>query len=299
MTLQFKRYLTVEIMTNTLVYTIADLRIDFDVNLTIHPEPNNANITIYNLSSIIRDSIGSDYRAITISGGYDENGIQFFKGNIVKVKNRRIVNGWATEIEALDGHGDITKSRFDRTFAAGTPVQTIIAAICSSIGIPFEMGFIARNNTIICGTTYEGTVFKVLNRLCAQCNLKWSIQGGVLEISDKDAPVLSAMVQYVILSPDTGLIGSPEIAMADEPEKGKPVGYITATSLLNPKLLPDRPVMIAPAQPMTFAGIKLAKMKKAGAFDVKAKGFFRVESARFVGSNKTGGFYTEINCPIM
>lgn len=296
--LSFGRQLKIEIMTSLLTHTITDLRVDFDVTMTDKPEPNTANLTIHNLSKMSRDVIINDYKGISVSAGYG-TAQKFFTGNIVQIKEQRNPTGYTLELSALDGHDDLKKARFDKTFAAGTPVQSIFASIAATVGLPFELGFVPRGEVLLVGTTFEGNVTKVLNKLCKRFNLRWKVLNGVLEISDADLPVFSALAQIVILTPDTGLIGSPQISMEESPEKGEPVGYINAVSLLNTKLLPDRPVQILPANPMTFAGIKLVKEKKAGAFNVNATGIYRIDTARFTGSNKSGSFNTEISCPIM
>lgn len=297
--LSFDRSLKVEIMTSFALHTITELRVDFDVTMTDQPEPNSAALTIHNLSESSRQMIINDYKGISISAGYGGLAEKFFTGNIVSVKEQRINTGFTLEIQALDGHDDLKKAHFDKAFAAGTPVQSIFAAIAATVGLPFELGFIARPEVLLVGTTFEGSVYRVLNKLCKRFNLQWKVLNGVLEICDKGLPVISAMAEVVLLSPDTGLIGSPQIAMEEDPDKNDPIGHISAVSLLNTKLMPDRIVSIMPATPMTFAGIKLVKEKKTGAFNVKAVGVFRIETARFTGTNKSGSFTTEISCPIM
>jgi hypothetical protein len=284
-------------MTAVMVYTLIDLRIGFDVALSTDPEPNRASFTIANLSADTRTAIESAI-GVRFSAGYGSELALIFSGVPIAVRNKRESIGWVAEIEALDGHDKIKESHFDKSFTAGTPLQTIVAAVAASFGIPFELGFIPANDTIMVGTTYSGSVFSVLNDLAAQLNLKWSIQGGVLQVSDKNAPVISSATQVVILAPDTGLIGSPVVSIDEDPKENEPIGSIDAVSLLNPLLLPDHPVKIAPTSPMTFAGVKLNNSKKTGAFSVAANGIYRIQRSRFTGCNKDGGFHTEITCPI-
>lgn len=298
MTLCLQRAVKLEVMAPPFVFTFTDLRIGFDVNLSTNPEPNHAVFTVVNMAATSRDLISGDFKAVRFSAGYGSEMALIFSGNISGVKHTRESTGWVTEIEALDGHDELKKAHFDKSFSAGTPLQSIVAAVAATLGLPFELGFVPVNNTIMVGTTYSGTVFKILNDLCAQLNLKWSIQSGILYVSDKDAPPLSVMAQYVLLSPDSGLIGSPVVSIAEDPKETEPIGSIEAVSLLNTQLLPDHPVMIMPTNPMSFAGVKLVRTKKQKAFSVSAKGMYRIERARFTGSNKDGPFHTEISCPI-
>lgn len=299
MTTCLGRSVKLEIMTPVMVYAFTDLRISFTVELSTDPEPNRATFTIVNLAESTRDALHTGAAAVRFLAGYAGELSQIFSGNLLSIKSQRDSLGWITEIEAMDGHNEIKAAHFDKSFAAGTPLQTIVAAVAASFGIPFELGFVPANSTIMVGTTYSGSTYKVLNDLCDQLNLKWCIQQGTLQVSDKNAPVTSAVAQMVILAPDTGLIGSPVVAVAEDPKVAEPIGSIEAISLLNPLLLPDRPVQISPANPMTFAGVHVSETKKVGAFNVKATGVYRIQRSRFVGCNKDGPFHTEITCPIM
>jgi hypothetical protein len=303
----FKRSVKLEIMTTAMVYAISDLRIGFDVALSTDPEPNRATFTITNLSEVTRKALETSATtpsalgavAVRFSAGYAGLPGLIFAGNVTSVKTTREPTGFITEICAMDGHEEIKKAHFDKSFAAGTPLQKIVAAVAASFGLPFELGFIPANGAIMVGTTYSGSVFHVMNDLCAQLNLKWSIQGGILQVSDKAAPVISAAAQVVILAPDTGLIGSPVVSIDEDPKVGAPIGSIEAVSLLNPLLLPDHPVQILPTNPMTFAGVRLDGTKKIGGYSVKATGTYRIQRARFTGCNLDGDFHSEITCPIL
>lgn len=298
MNLLFKRAVKLEIATTLLQFTIEDLRVDFSVDLTTYSEPNSASFTIFNLSEMSRNALLNTAKMIRFSAGYDGKPVQIFKGEVSAVRNRREATGWITEIDALDGHESLKKAKFDKSFSMGTPVQTAIAAIAAAIGIPFELGFVPVTDVFKVGTTLDGSVLNCLNKVCKKYNLKWSIQAGVLIVAGKDDPAFSAATQMVVLTPDTGLVGSPVIALDEDPEKNEPIGSIEAVSLLNPKLLPDRPVTIAPENPATFAGQRTIKSKKKAAFQVAATGLYVIKRSRFVGSNTSGPFHTEIECPV-
>ena len=308
--LSFNRSLTAEIITEVFTHTVKDLRIDFDVTLTSESEANHALVSVYNLSEQSRTTIQNEYKKLRLTGGYSgfaysgmddllgPIGEQIFYGDIVGVRSKKIVGGWVTEIEALDGYADLKGLAYVKTWKAGTPVQTILLDICASIGIPFDPGFIPITDVLLKATSYNGPIKRTLDRICKAFNLKWSIKFGILEIADRDMPLLSASTQIVILSPDTGLVGSPEVMIDDDPQKGEPVGNIIVTSLLNGKMIPMRPVQILPTYPSTFAGVKLLKQKKVSGFNVQAKGIYIAENVRHYGSNKAGQFHTEATCPI-
>jgi hypothetical protein len=106
MGLQFKRSVLLEIMTGpyTPVFGISDLRIDFSVNLTVEPEPNSADFTIFNLSEMTRTMIVNMGKFVRFSAGYtgNANGIAcdekavIFYGYIITSKSRKEATGYVT-----------------------------------------------------------------------------------------------------------------------------------------------------------------------------------------------------------
>jgi len=315
--LMFNRSLTVEIINEAYTITCSDFSIDFDITLTGEAEYNTARISIRNLSeqsrTDIADTIKKGIRKLKVWGGYTGfsttmtamdidlgfvPGEMLFYGDLVKIKNRKEPLGWITEIEALDGYDSIKQLSYVKTWKAGTPIQAILLDMCGSIGLPIDPGFLPLTQVLKKSASYNDPVSTVLNKICKAFNLKWAIIHGVLEINNKDTPLLSAATQVVKLTPDTGLIGSPELMVDESPESGEPTGSIIATSLLNGKLIPKRPVLILPTNPMSFAGIELAKQKRLSGFNVAAKGIYLIDTVHHSGNNRSGQFHTEITCPI-
>jgi hypothetical protein len=305
MTLLFKRNVKVNIIAGGIVVMpIPDLRIDFDVTLTSESEPNHAEIKIFNLSETSFTTIQTAHTVLTpsklqILAGYGVTSELIFFGDVIRFKRSRIAGGSVTEIEALDGYVKLNRATYDVTWPKGTPIQTILMSICATIGIPFDPSFVPLTFVLTKALTFSSTIPKILNRLGKAYGFTWSVQRGILEIANEGSPLLSATSQIVTLSPDTGLVGSPEIIMDDSPKKGDPIGSFTATSLLNAKLLPRRPVKVLPTFPMSFAGMSINKAKKKTGFNVSAKGVYVIGTVRHSGSNRTGQFHSEITCPIM
>lgn len=320
MSVSFDRSLTVRFFTRAFpdsldirgVQDVSELRVEFDINITAEPEPNYANIRVFNLSEQSRDKILNEFWKLQIYGGYkgfteytdfEKNlgiypGELLFFGDMTRVKNRRAGTEWVTEIEALEGYAELKGLIYSKTWQAGTLIQVILLDICKQTGLSFDPGFTPLRSKLKRAVSYNDATSKILNKICKSFNLQWYVFNGVLEITERAKPLLSALSKYVLMSPDTGLVGSPEITMDEDPQTDTPIGGINATSLLNGKLAPKRLVKFMPTNPMSFAGRYLNAAKKLTGYAVKASGIYVIESVRHYGCNQDGEFNTDIYCPI-
>jgi hypothetical protein len=80
------------------------------------------------------------------------------------------------------------------------------------------------------GTLLFGNAARALDDFCRSADLEWSIQDGVLQILDRGKALES---QAVLLSANTGLIGSPTVDHK---------GIVTFKALIQPDLVPGHKV---------------------------------------------------------
>lgn len=232
------------------------LDLSFDVSKSTKREPNTCAIKVYNLSPAQRHEIESTRSLqINLSAGYKNFVELIFSGDLRLAKNttRRAGKGKGkgklgfvrdpleviTEIEAGDGGTAYRDARVSRSYPSGTEVTTVLRGIIDVMGIGAgnltEFGSLPISGI---GTAYQtGTVVygkarDELNRIIRSAGLSWSIQNGNLQILRGNTPVQNTAV---LLTGDTGLIGSPEREID---------GTITANTLLIPELMPGRKVVI-------------------------------------------------------
>ena len=237
----------------------ATLDCAFEVELSTAREPNTAAVKIWNLSPSHRQALErTETLALRIAAGYVDSISILFDGDVRVAQSRRRVEAHRsaqsrlgrlvtladvvdviTEIEAEDGGRAYRDARVQQSFAAGTPVVSVLRAAVEALGIgEGNLAEIAADPTMSgVGTYSEGTVlsgqaYREVDRIVRSIGLTWSIQAGVLQLRSGREPL---QVTAVRLTPSTGLIGSPA-ADAD--------GYITALSLLHPGLYPGRPVVL-------------------------------------------------------
>ncbi len=247
---------------------ITGLRIDFQVRKTIKKEPNTARISVWNLAEETRKSIQKDRVRVTLQAGYVDNISLLFAGDLRIITSRRAGPDWITNIESGDGETAL-QVRIAKSFTSAT-FKTLLEESAKKLGVgignaaelaaqgKFQDALTSLSN----GVVLNDRVVNVIDRLASSAQLEWSVQDGQLQFL-KLGEALGRSA--VLLTPDTGLVGSPELGED---------GSITARSLLQPTIFPGVPVQVQSRQ---------------------IDAFFRCESAEYVGDTRGSGgdWYTE------
>jgi len=226
---------------------IEGLRISFKVEKSNQPEPNNAEISVWNLSRDTRSSFLSQGSVpLVLQAGYGDDIAQIFTGDVKPggITIARDGADWVTTFKAGDGCEAYRTARIQESFQRGTALTAVFERLARSLGK--ELGpSLARIQagdvkgallSFFGGTALSGSVKDELDRVCASTGTEWSIQNDQLQIIAKGGLLPDPVV---LLSPDTGLIGSPE--------PGKD-GIIKIRALLQPQLKPLGRVQVAEAQ---------------------------------------------------
>lgn len=209
---------------------ITDLRVQFAIEKTLKKEPNQCELTITNLSETTRARIQKKPLHVEIAAGYDGNEHLVFKGDLRYGISKRDGADWNTTLELADGDRAYRYGRTNRSFRPGTKASDVIRLAAKDMGLnwietatafQFAGGFVAR-----------GTGAEVLTRTAKLLGLDWSIQNGQLQTLAKDA---GRGEPPLLVSSDTGLIGSPEFGT---PEKGNKSPNLTFEIVLTPTLYP-------------------------------------------------------------
>lgn len=217
--------------------TIDGLRTTFKLTLDDKPEPNNAEIAVWNLSADSRAQLdGKGFRVI-LAAGYGTNTEQIFSGDVRRFDHQRIGPDWVTKIEVGDGERAFNHARISESFGAGTAVRDVLRkAIAAMQGDPGnalqKIQGIAGD--FVTGYVAHGRAALELTRLLEPQGYTWSVQGGRLQIlgpndyTDEIGP---------LVSPDTGMIGTPEVGSPEK--KGQPA-VLKVRSLLLPRMRPGQ-----------------------------------------------------------
>lgn len=263
---------------------VSGLRIAFEITKTSEATPNTAKISIYNLSPDHRALLETDEDlGVILECGYGGNLEELFAGDIRRAvteqKDAKKLEALAvstmnqgpdkiTVIEATSGQFAVECATIDKSYVEGRGVISIISDVIQSFevyGIDTSkalrfLGSVA-DKTAQAGMILSGSSSAQMDKLIGMLGLEWSIQDDELQIITQDGKTTE---EAVLLTPQTGLIGSPILKK----------GGIEFTALINPKIKPGRAVAITIEEK-------------------KYTGFFRVWRADFTGDIHDNSWYVK------
>ena len=228
-----------EISVNTI--EITQMRVQFKVEKSLGKDPNKAEVSISNLSAESRCKLSKTKNGkFILQAGYVQGTGQLFIGDIRQVDHIQDGPSWYTRLTSGDGERSFRFARVKESFKAGTPVADVISKLATASGLAtgnLSLALTGLTTQYVNGYTSFGSVARELTRVLNSVGLDWSIQDGELQFlrTDQDVGLL-----IPDLTPDTGLIGSPEFNY-DEKSKGF---LLKAKCLLQPRIKPGGRVHI-------------------------------------------------------
>lgn len=278
-----------------LKYKIKGLHMAFDILATSESKPNTAKVKIFNLSKSTRDLISTDMRGLEFWAGYGDEVGMVFRGSFDKETStvHHVKNGtdWETEIEIGDGAKEFSSTYFDRSYSAGTPIRQIFTDITKSMGLPFLMEY-TGTGSLLSSAVFSGRASKVLDGLCAEHSCRWSIQHGVVEVIPKAATPKKDSTA-VVLSPSTGLVGTPTFT-----EDGLEVKTLLMCTIKPTRLIKVDPAAVETRMKALGDAVK-EKGKKTKPKPVpRSLGVYIVDRVQYIGDNMGGDFNCIINCDL-
>jgi hypothetical protein len=181
---------------------------------------------------------------VRLEVGYGDNVGQIFFGVLRKVSSWRAGTEWITQISGGDGEHTILTARISKTYVKGTPITSIVRELVGTLGIGpgglnntlgalATTGFLSGGVTLQKALTLHGDSMTALDQLLRSCGFEWSIQDGAFYAGPAGTATVPG--QGPLLTPATGLLEAPQIDKR---------GFITGKALLNPDLLPGKPIRI-------------------------------------------------------
>lgn len=261
-------------------YAVEGLRVGFTIEKTLKPQPNTAEISIYNLARGTREKLHRKAGVrVVVEAGYKDTGlVTIFVGEMREAFSRPERDGsWVTVLRA--GDGDKKKASKKTTgLRPGVSFERVISDMASSLkvgignvghalakgdlsaeglGAAFSLGFNATGDTA-----------KQFGKVLQSAGKEWSVQDGQLQIVNIGEVV---GVIATVLSPGTGLEGSAEI---DEK------GVMTCRARIVPGLNPGYPIQV---ESYTVNSVESHKTEFGKVNAAKPTGVWRIEKTRYVG----------------
>lgn len=214
-------------------------RCAFRVEKTSKPEPNKANLQVWNLSRVQRAAIEElspqegETRGvpILIEAGYKETGAaQIYLGDLTTVYSKREGADYITTIESGDGQS-AKQSSINQSFGPQTTADTALRAIVKALGV--GEGNVAAIAAKLRSTgramlpqraVLSGSAYEHMTNFARSAGLEWSIQDGAIQIVDRGKALAGFATK---LSSRSGLIGTPTI---------DPKGVLSCQMLMQPQV---------------------------------------------------------------
>lgn len=252
---------------------VKDLRMNFVVEKSDKESANRLNLLVYNLGRDTSDRIARAKNKVVLRAGYEDEGVtSLFFGDVVKVVDRKAGPDRLLDIEAYDGHFNIQNKNVSLSFAEGSTRQQVFNDVVSIFGLPLTNQGLTVSGQYANGWAFVGKARDALTEVLAPIGKSWTIQNEQLVIITPGEVVQRT---GLLISPSTGLIGSPE-ALSDQDERQ-----------VETEDVPKRWKIKSLLFPQIFPGAELRIES-----DV-VNGAFKVETVVQSGDNYEGEFVSE------
>lgn len=189
------------------------LRIEAKVSMKAESAPNDAEITIYNMSYQTARKVLTEGEEIEIWAGYNPQGRQKFTGLVFKGKLRSAITNREgvdrkTVIHIGDGDKAFTHAKVKKKVAKGSTKGQVDAAADAMVEKGIKKGKIKVDDKQTGRTiTFNGeSAREILNDIAYTTDSVWMIIDGKLHMHKRDEVLNDS--KYII-TPDNGLLGSP------------------------------------------------------------------------------------------
>lgn len=199
------------------------LGVAFNIKRTLNREPNKGTITILNLSKDSRSKLAVEGKLpVTLRAGHlNDKASLIYQGD---VRFSNIVNDgvqWITSFETGDGSRTYKTARINKSLKNPTTGDLLreCGRVLEANGIGLgnlqskidEGGVVPTLIDFFGGVVLSGKVVDVMTQVCTSLGYEWSIQDEQIQILRPDEKLSSSPAQILVVSPSTGLIGSPQL----------------------------------------------------------------------------------------
>ncbi len=281
MSRQYKRAYELTVISNDGdVRIIKDLRINFEITKSVLSFPNLAKIVIYNPNQDTISLLQKKFTKIVLNAGYEGDIKLLFKGQLRNAFQGKTSTDRTITIYAGDGERDWQNAAFNKTFTENVSISAAIQDVLKTFK-EVTIGTLQGLPTVadkLRGQTLSGSSKDILDQFAEEYGFDWSIQDGEVIITPIEQPLESD--EAILISSVTGMLGSPTIT-----EIGADV-----TSLLNPKLLPNRAFKIESVS----ADVQLGNLFFRDIKKTDAEGTYKIQEVTFKGDSRDGDWVSSV-----
>lgn len=287
--------------------TGSEFDIDFNIKKSRTSSSNKSSINIYNLDKSTRSYIDNEFDRAILEAGYfgDQDGTNYsslwgpiFDGYTTKVIHERQGPDIVTRLQCIDGGVAHSNTRVCCTWAGGTPIRSIVAAIVADMK-DIQLGDISgipASRVVPEARSFNGTgnSRKILEQLAENEDARMYIDNNTLNIISNDIANIEGLSVVPLISRSTGMVGSPS-----KTEKG-----VQVKTLIQPNLKINGIVRVVDE----FIGTGRNSREditrtREDDYEVdpseigeRGAGIFRINSITYSGSNYKNEFYAILEC---
>jgi hypothetical protein len=201
----------IEVTVDTLFFSSEFYTIEGTVPFDNDPVPNESEIKIWNLSY---ETIGYFNKGaiVTVTAGYKGDTGLLLKGFISKVETKSDGVDRVTTIHVMDSDDFAKREVRDIAYQNGVLASYILRQMAAQLGLPIAQFELNQDYKYEEGYTASGEVTKIISDVAADCGTSAYVNKGQLYIRN----LRIGADDVFLLSPDTGLIGSPEPFTEDD-----------------------------------------------------------------------------------
>jgi len=244
MSRSYKRVVRVEIDGAAERVEIGDVKVRFVIRKNRSKQPNDGEISIYNLSPATAASARETGASVRLFAGYEGAEILISQSGIIKVRTEYAPPDIITVIETLDGIVPLRETRLSLSFVDGATVRQVIDAIARQMGLVVRPVRINLDVPMRGGYSRVGRAGPALAEVTSRVGATWSVQNGDLLILGPDGV---APREAALIAPDTGMLRVPE-PMETETDSERIARKTRAgfrvSSLLRGEIEPGDPVVV-------------------------------------------------------
>lgn len=220
---------------------IRDLRVTFQIEKNLGKEPNTGSVSVFGLDAESRAMAQKAPLYVRLDAGYDGKVERLFVGELRHGYSVKHPAQWETRLELADGERSFRFGRVNRSFLAGASALDAVNEAAKGMGLEPKMSPATRlilRRQYAGGLSLHGPAHVELTRALTPFGLTWSIQDGELQILSSEETRLD---QALVVSEATGLLGSPEFGLPENPKKPP---TLHARMQLEPRLRPGGRIMM-------------------------------------------------------
>lgn len=175
-------------------------------------------ITLMNLSDeTVQKMAQPDAVCLLYAGHTEAHGpILVMSGNITELSVRREGVDKIVTLKIKSGYVPVRDSASSFTVIKGGSAHRALELVAEDMGLGIFIEKGTANKIYDSGFTFFGSSHEALTKICRASGLEWSIQNGVIRVAESRKAFRN---RSYLVSPSTGLIGTPELNVKASREK--------------------------------------------------------------------------------